>query len=209
MNGSNNNDDFSDSEEESLVTRLLLRIHAANLPRQGILKQPDSYAVVTSVRGRASRSGPYYNDAETIPAESVVNTLVWFQTEVVHKNSHPQWQTTYEIDYEYGTECYFHIDIQRNTSDNDKDHSMGCATCEVGDILGSRNRTKSKRLPKGGVVFCRLEFVNEKNKNQIVHFQFQASLSKRKSSKFAKLKGPPDTIIQISKRHLNAHRQAW
>jgi hypothetical protein len=63
-----------EQEEESLVTRLLLRVHAANLPRVGILKShPDSFAVVTSVHGRVSRSGPYYNDDSSIGA----GTLSW------------------------------------------------------------------------------------------------------------------------------------
>jgi hypothetical protein len=63
-----------EQEEESLVTRLLLRVHAANLPRVGILKShPDSFAVVTSVHGRVSRSGPYYNNDSSIGS----GTLSW------------------------------------------------------------------------------------------------------------------------------------
>jgi hypothetical protein len=48
-------------EEVATGTKLILRIHAANLPRHGILNSlPDTYAIVTSVSGRASlrRSGP-------------------------------------------------------------------------------------------------------------------------------------------------------
>lgn len=61
-------------QEEDLVTRLLLRVHAANLPRVGLLQSPpDSFAIVTSVKGRASRSGPYYDDSTAISA----GTLSW------------------------------------------------------------------------------------------------------------------------------------
>eukprot|EP00980_Cylindrotheca_fusiformis_P022406 scaffold9278_cov170-Cylindrotheca_fusiformis.AAC.7 len=62
----------SNEPDEELVTRLLLRVHAANLPRVGILNSPpDAYAVVTSVNGRASRSGPYYNDSPSVSAGTI------------------------------------------------------------------------------------------------------------------------------------------
>ena len=61
-------------EDENLITRLLLRVHAANLPSHGILRSaPNSYAKVTSISGRASRSGPYYNDDNCVSAA----TMVW------------------------------------------------------------------------------------------------------------------------------------
>lgn len=48
-----------DEQDVATTTKLLLRINAANLSRHGILQAlPDTYAVVTSVVGRASRSGP-------------------------------------------------------------------------------------------------------------------------------------------------------
>jgi hypothetical protein len=56
-------------------------------------------------------------------------------------------------------------------------------------------------------VFCRIELLNEDNQNRITRFQFQASILKKRKLLFAK--GAPDTIFQISKRHQNAHRQAW
>ena len=82
------------------------------------------------------------------------------ETEIIHKNRHPQWTTTFEIDYEYGSECYFSVNVYRaKGKDNEDPISYGTATCEVGDILGSKNRTKVKRLPRGKtirrpLVFC-------------------------------------------------------
>jgi hypothetical protein len=53
-------------DEKNLVTKLQLRLHASNLPRCGILKSlPSAYALVTSVSGQASRSGPERFSTET------------------------------------------------------------------------------------------------------------------------------------------------
>lgn len=61
-------------EDENLITRLVLRIHAANLPCHGILRSPpSSFAEVTSIGGRVSRSGPHYNDDSLISAA----TMTW------------------------------------------------------------------------------------------------------------------------------------
>ena len=72
------------------------------------------------------------------------------QTEIIHKNRHPQWTTTFSIDYEYGSESFFSVAVYRAKGKDYEDPiSYGTATCEVGDILGSKNRTKVKRLPGG------------------------------------------------------------
>ena len=88
---------------------------------------------------------------------------------------------------------------------------MGSAVCEIGDILGSKNHTKVKRLPKGGVVFCRLEPIQESNQDCIVRFQFSAiNLDVgRKGMSLATFTSAPDTILQISKKHPSATRQSW
>jgi hypothetical protein len=45
--------------QHDLVTQVLLRVHASNLPRYGILKSlPDVYAVVSSVMIKGSKNGP-------------------------------------------------------------------------------------------------------------------------------------------------------
>jgi hypothetical protein len=72
-----------DNEEENLTTKLLLRIHAANLPRHGLLKTPpNTYAVVTSVSGRASRSGPDRDEPASTGNEVCMRTVEWGRTEM-------------------------------------------------------------------------------------------------------------------------------
>jgi hypothetical protein len=52
----------SPPQQELLQTKMALRLHADNLPRHGIrMTLPDTYALVTSVSGRMSRSGPQYH----------------------------------------------------------------------------------------------------------------------------------------------------
>jgi hypothetical protein len=70
-------------EEEELNTKLFLRIHAANLPRHGILKSlPDAYAVVTSVSGRPSRSGPDNSPSDNGNNPNTLRTVEWGRTEM-------------------------------------------------------------------------------------------------------------------------------
>ncbi len=41
-----------DRDEAELLTKMVLRLHATNLPRNGIRKTfPDTYAIVTSLEG--------------------------------------------------------------------------------------------------------------------------------------------------------------
>lgn len=68
-------------DEKNLVTKLQLRLHASNLPRCGILKSlPSAYAVVTSVSGQASRSGPERFSTET--DSHGVRKVEWGRTEM-------------------------------------------------------------------------------------------------------------------------------
>lgn len=105
---------------------------------------------------------PWYGESRTrvsgIGVVAIRGTPNWLwivafcrgQTETIYKNRHPQWTTTFEIDYEYGSECYFSVSIYRAKSkDNESPILFGTATCEVGDILGSKNHTRVKRLPQG------------------------------------------------------------
>jgi hypothetical protein len=70
-------------DEEELNTKLFLRIHAANLPRHGMLKSlPDTYAVVTSVSGRASRSGPEKSPSNNGNNDNAMRTVEWGRTEM-------------------------------------------------------------------------------------------------------------------------------
>lgn len=69
----------------------------------------------------------------------------------VRKETHPQWTETFDLNYEFGSECYFLVQVYRLIGAGRKIESLGNAVCEIGDILGSKNHTKVKRLPKGGV----------------------------------------------------------
>lgn len=81
---------------------------------------------------------------------------------------------------------------------------MGSATFEIGDILGTQRRTKAKRLPQGGAMYCRIESVRQENQKKVATFQFQATFDGRRPSLRTKVKRmPPDTIFQISKNYSN------
>lgn len=72
---------INNDNDDKPSTKLLLRIHAANLPRQGILKNPpNTYAVVTSVSGRASKSGPVVSDQTG--NDVCMRTVEWGRTEM-------------------------------------------------------------------------------------------------------------------------------
>ena len=68
----------------------------------------------------------------------------------IHNNNNPQWTTTFDLEYEYGSESFFHVQVFRFVNSNDKPISLGSAVYEVGDILGTHTNTKVKRLPRGG-----------------------------------------------------------
>ena len=70
-----------EDEKENLNQKLLLRIHAANLPRHGMLKSPpNSFAIVTSVSGRASSSGP--EGQASVGTDHCMKTVEWGRTEM-------------------------------------------------------------------------------------------------------------------------------
>ena len=90
----------------------------------------------------------------------------------VHNSCRPQWTTTFPLTYEYGSACFLIVRVFRvpcNTGSRWKKtgqpavgggkveegqtegESLGDAVFEIGDVLGTKHRTKVKRLPKGGV----------------------------------------------------------
>jgi hypothetical protein len=100
-------------DDKNLVTTLQLRIHASNLPRYGILKSlPSTFAKVTSVSGTASRSGPTSTD-NGHPNERGTRRVEWGTTEIIKKQANPQFINTFKLEYEYGSECYFYVQIFR------------------------------------------------------------------------------------------------
>lgn len=76
------NESVEHDHSQELFTKLSLRIQAANLPRAGILKSPpDTYAIITSVSGRFSRSGPIHSSGSN-GSEHVLEAVEWGRTEV-------------------------------------------------------------------------------------------------------------------------------
>ena len=70
----------------------------------------------------------------------------------IPRSCRPQWTTTIPLLYELGSDCYFRVRVFRVCQKGeDQSENLGSGVFEVGDILGSMNRTKIRRLPKGGV----------------------------------------------------------
>lgn len=117
---------------------------------------------------------------------------------------HPQWTTTIPLTYELGSDCYFRVRLFR-VCPNDSDHTenLGSGIFEVGGILGSKNRTKVRRLPNGGVILCRLEQNDSINQDLTFRFRFAAQLDRERSQMIPlpRLPAAPDTIVEISKQH--------
>jgi hypothetical protein len=159
----------SEAEQQDLVAHLRLRLNASGLPRQrGVLKNrnPSTYAIVTSISGG--------HGGQTVPerierSNTQLEGFKWGQTEVVYHSQNPQWIETINVSYEYGTELYFYVHIMQSEGSESGNvscqtlsqalfaNTLGTALFEVGDIMGSRKSTKSKRLRAGGNVFCRIE----------------------------------------------------
>lgn len=83
MSDHEDDDEVSSSQHESsLRTTMALRLHADNLPRHGLRRNlPDTYAVVTSVSGRTSKSGPIDHVA-TVGQDHVLSKAEWGRTEM-------------------------------------------------------------------------------------------------------------------------------
>jgi len=201
-----------------LLTHLRLRLHAANLPRRGGIfknKLPDTYAVVTSISSIGDRRSKHLEGYK------------WGETEVVCRESNPQWTETIHLQYEYGSELYFYVHVlqrsQTTSSELSADEddstrsfhkaiskSFGTALFEIGDILGTKHRTKVKRLRAGGCVFCKVEPVQEANATRQFRFQFGAKtliLPGTLKRKF--FHHNPDVVLEIAKRPKEIVRQAW
>ena len=175
--------------------KLLLRIHAANLPKVGLLNAlPDTFAVVTSVESSPSSGAP----------NNQVKTIEWGTTEVIFKHSHPQWTETFQFDYVEGEKKPLFVEIKRVTGKKkDQEISLGRLSCDVGEIFNSKNKTKAKRLANGGVIFCRLEELPADVIGTVIHLELAAK------GLDVGLKRKPDTLLEIKKRHNQASRMAW
>lgn len=181
-------------DRNELLTSLVLRLTAYDLPRRGLRKSyPDTYAVVTSI------TGPHHSTGALDGEEHVIG-----RTEIIPRCCRPQWITTIPFMYELGSDCYFRVRLFRVCqSCEDKAENLGSGVFEVGDILGSMHRTKIRRLPKGGVILCRLEPNNSIHQDRAFRFRFTAKLDVERSRlrPLPRFSTAPDTIVEISKQH--------
>ena len=98
------------------------------------------------------------------------------------------------------------------TEKNRTGFCFGSALFEVGDILGSRNFTKVKRLKGGGCVYARIEPVKEKKEEQKTRFRFQFQafdLAIKKRSRLSIGAAEPDTVVEIARKHDSPSVQSW
>eukprot|EP00977_Amphora_coffeiformis_P006590 scaffold1424_cov168-Amphora_coffeaeformis.AAC.3 len=177
--------------QENLHTKFRLRLYASNLPRRGKLRNrlPDSFAMVTTAQGssRTLASGGVRLGA----------------TEVIRNSRNPAWTETFVLDYTYGTQLYFNVLILEPSDGNE--YSMGdgfgSAVFEVADVIATKHRTRGRRLRKGGVVFCRIDPIQQSTTQQYAVFRLCArKLVVPHRHKFSVFSSAPDTILQISKQ---------
>ena len=161
-------DDIGESDQRSGPrARIKVYLRATNLPSPLTMlsQQPSTFARV-SFLDQSSRT---LNDetANNNPEDEGYEV-----TEVVHKSRNPRWTWSLAVDYEYGTEVVFFVDIyavrDQETSNklaaslNGLVHKKGArflgrATFDVQDVLGTSRNSKAKRLRKGGVVYAHVE----------------------------------------------------
>lgn len=195
--------DYCDEKAASdLATRLRLRLYASNLPHKGLAlanRGPDTYAeVITMSDGIPQSSSEKHRKLEG---------YVLGRTEIVQNDCHPQWTQTIILEYEYGSQFYFYVNVFEHTKSRKKSDpkSLGMVLFEVGDILGTRQATKAKRLRRGnGCVFCHLEPVKGIYESRRFRFQFAAKDLLLPNASHANQVGSfrtsqPDTSFEIIK----------
>ncbi|KAL3908708.1 MAG: hypothetical protein SGILL_008380 [Bacillariaceae sp.] len=161
---SSSSDETNDNENDhhpplDLETKLVLRVHVSNLPRNGIRKiLPDTYVEVTVIYAPSEERSEESSTAADMNSMSALRRVNCGRTEIIYKSTSPQYTTTFPLTYEYGSKSYLSIDVYRFSNNGNREPlRIGSAVCDIGDVLGSKQRTKIKRLPSGGVIFCRLE----------------------------------------------------
>lgn len=118
--------------------KLEISLHASKLKNvAGAFKgTSDPFAVVTHI---ATTPG-------TAPA-------VLGKTEVIKNNTSPNWVQVIEIEFEFGTPYKIAVQIFDEVKKGDN-KSMGCATFDIGEVLGARGNSKARKLKDGGTIFC-------------------------------------------------------
>ncbi len=131
------------------TTKLQLCLSASNLPRTSKkLASPH-------VRAKVWRVGSGPPDLMAAQTATDAGPTHLGTTEVI-KSCHPRWCKIFYLTYEFGSVCNFCVDLIQGT-DDESSKSIGVAHFELGDILGSRNKSKVKRLRKGGCIFATIE----------------------------------------------------
>ena len=192
-----NDDDSSESEGQdvgkgehfsNMQITYRLRVYASQLPRRGAFSRlPDSFALVTAAP-----------DFSHTLAKGGVRLGA---TEVILNSRNPEWTATFLLNYTHGTQLFFNILVLEPSQANSysTNDGFGSAVFEVADILGTKHRTRARRLRKGGVVFCRLDPVEQSNTRRFAVMRLCARdlVVPRKFKRFA---SAPDTIIKIERQ---------
>ena len=168
------------------TTKLQLCLSASNLPRTSKkLTSPH-------VRARVISISPGQMDAATA-GPTLLGT-----TEVI-KSCHPRFCEIFYLTYEFGTSLNFCVDLVQGI-DEETSKSIGVAHFEIGDIMGSRNKTKVKRLRKGGCVFATIEQSIDEGSGGRVVFQLSALRLDCKQGMLSMSRSEPSTFVEIARQ---------
>lgn len=133
-----NTDYSNDSDgEEALpapTTKIRLYLHCINLARSIIGQQPRSQCRVSL--------------DPTVPFK--------LETEIVNKSSNPTYTTSFQFDYEYGSQLDIYVDVYASKGKELK--KIGRECFDVQKILSTLTNTKAKPLPNlGGTIYAHIE----------------------------------------------------
>lgn len=174
------------------TTKLQLCLSASNLPRTSKLSAQHVRAQVCVVPPNYATGGQQPKHLGT--------------TEAI-KSSHPRWTKIFELEYEFGSQLTFCVDLLSGSGDNTALKSVGLANFEVGDILGSRNKTKVKRLRKGGCIFAHIEQGSDDDDGGRVVFQLSALRLEYKQGMLSR--SEPSTFFEIARQTPTSSGNKW
>ena len=89
----------------------------------------------------------------------------------MHKSSNPRWTVSFAVQYEFGSQLLFFVEVFaiRGSSEKETNNGsflrasfggkvnkreiklLGTAVFDIQDLLGTKNHVKARRLKKGGV----------------------------------------------------------
>ena len=184
-------------EDERLsppIGRISLVLNCSRLPRTGTLKKyPDTYAKVTTVPSHYAASGEATKDQGS--------------TETIMKNSNPRWTKVFLFDYEFGSQLTIRVDVLSGGADDSASQkSLGAAFFELGSVLGSKNKTKVKRLPMGGCIFAHVDQCSGSTPQRVI---FQLSASHLKCKQKLLSRSEPSTFFEVSRQTKMSQGNKW